>query len=1033
MFAWLDRFSIRRQLGGLFALFLAAGASVLLLDEFEQHRARAALQSLQDDSLSGLRLIKTVSDAYGLDVVDTTFRVRNDLVGWDEGVGRVDRARARIDAAWRRLEALPHSPQEQQQLAAAAQARRTADDAALELRAILLRRDLPALGRFADTRLYPAIDPLTQQMQKLSDLELVQADAVVRADIVRSERISLLRVAVSLLALALAALVGRRVLRNASRGIDQLTWLARRMREHDYTADPGELPTGELGAVMQTFLDMRRDVLGFETELTGQLIRNERTRAELERRERFQASLLDSAQTAIMAVDAQGRFTLVNPFAERLLGVREADLVGRAALHSVFEGRALQALAADLGARLGRPVAADWTALRELARAQAAPRETRLRHRNGTWVPALVAASATGGWGEDDEAGLLLIAADLSALKRLERELRASQARALEASRAKSSFLAAMSHEIRTPMIGVTGMIEVLAHSRLDPDQRQALEVIQQSSQALLRILGDILDLSKIEAGRLELAPAPVDLAALVRATAAGFLGAARARGVALGCEVDPRVAAAYLADALRLRQILGNFLANAVKFTERGRIEAALEFEAALPADAGGQAPRDRLCLRVSDTGIGIAEDQQRLLFQPFRQADADTAQRYGGTGLGLAICQRLAELMGGRIELHSEAGVGTTVRLRLELARADPADAGAEPPLPVRAPPESDRAAREGRLVLLVDDHPTNRLVLARQLALAGYACETAAGGEEGLQRWRSGRYALVLTDLRMPGLDGHALARAIRAEQAQAGIGAGDARRTPILALTASALKDEAEACMQSGMDDCLVKPVATATLAAALRRWLPAPAGEAAAREAPAGAEAGAAAAFATADDAAAGGARDGSPASADPDGSSPGGAAAFAVAQGARASADADDAAVDRLDGHAPARAPGRALDLDVLRALLADSGGGDAAAVLSDFLACAEQDLDGLRRAHADGDIGALHRHAHRLKGAAQLIGAQDVAEAAQALERVAGAHAVRGRERPAQGAQEVWGLSAVLIGEVCAALRRLRRLGEAM
>nr|WP_175429341.1 PAS domain-containing protein [Lysobacter enzymogenes] len=253
------------------------------------------------------------------------------------------------------------------------------------MRAILMRRDLPALGRFADTRLYPAIDPLTQRMQKLSDLELIQADAVVRADIARSERVSALRIAVSLLALTLAALVGRRVLRNASRGIDQLTWLARRMREHDYTADPGELPPGELGAVMQTFLDMRRDVLGFETELTGQLIRNERTRAELERRERFQASLLDSAQTAIMAVDAQGRFTLVNPFAERLLGLREADAVGRAPLHSVFEGRALRALASELGAQLGRPVAADWTALRELARAT--PRRAR---------PACATATAPG-------------------------------------------------------------------------------------------------------------------------------------------------------------------------------------------------------------------------------------------------------------------------------------------------------------------------------------------------------------------------------------------------------------------------------------------------------------------------------------------------------------------------------------------------------------------------------------------------------------------------------------------------------------
>ena len=957
MFAWLDRFSVRRQLWGLFALFLAAGSSVLLIDEIEQHRARGALQSLQDDSLRGLRLIKTISDAYGLDVVDTTFRVRNDLVGWDEGVDRVDRARARIDAAWRELDALPHSPREQQQLNAAGLARRTADAAAQELRAILQRRDLPALGRFADTRLYPAIDPLTQRMQQLSDLELVQADAVVRADIVRSERVSALRIAVSLLALALAALVGRRVLRNASRGVDQLTWLARRMRDHDYTADPGELPPGELGAVMQTFLDMRRDVLGFETELTGQLIRNERTRAELERRQRFQASLLDSAQTAIMSVDAEGRFTLVNPFAERLLGLREAEAVGRERLHAVFETRALQALATELSARLGRPVAADWTALRELARGQAAPRETRLRHRNGTWVPALVAVSATGG-DDDEPPGLLVIAADLSALKRLERELRASEARAQDASRAKSSFLAAMSHEIRTPMIGVTGMIEVLAHSRLDGEQRQALEVIQQSSQSLLQIIGDILDFSKIEAGRLELAPAPVDLAALVRTTAAGFLGAARTRAVALRCEVDARVAAAYRADALRLRQILGNFLSNAVKFTEHGSIDVALEFEATQPPAAGDDAPRDRLCLRVSDTGIGIDAQRQRLLFQPFQQADADTAQRYGGTGLGLAICRRLAELMGGEIAMDSEPGVGTTLRLRLNLMRA-PAperDDAADEAMTLNAatPPDPERAARAGRLVLLVDDHPTNRLVIARQLALAGYACETADGGEAGLQRWRSGRYALVLTDLRMPGMDGYALTRAIRAEQAQAGIGDGDARRTPILALTASALKDEADACFAAGMDDCLVKPIAAAKLAAALRRWLPA-------RD----------------DDA-----------------------------------ATATAASISML---APHRDLGRVLDLDVLHTLLADSGGSEAQTLLADFLLAADEDLAGLHSAHAAGDAGALHRHAHRLKGAAQLIGAQELAEAAQALEQAA-------------RAQDLSWMDA-LIGDARTALRHLHEL----
>lgn len=980
MFAWLDRFSIRRQLWGLFALFLLAGASVLLIDEIEQQRARRTLQTLQDDALLGLRLIKTISDGYGLDVVDTTFRVRNDLVGWDEGLARVEGAQRRIDQAWLRLQTLPHSAHETEQLHAAALARHTADAAAAELRAILRRRDLLALGRFADTRLYPAIDPLTQRLQTLSDLELTQTDAVVRADIVRSEQVSLLRIVVSLLALGLAALIGRRVLRNASRGIDRLTWLARRMREHDYTAEPGELPSGELGVVMQAFIEMRRDVLGFETELTGQLIRNERTRAELERRERFQASLLDSAQTAILAVDGDGRFTLVNPFAERLLGVREADLVGRESLQAVFEPRALRTLAAELSAQLDQPVFADWTALRELARGNAAPRETRLRHRNGTWVPALVAVSATRE-GEDDAPGLLVVAADLSALKRLERALRVSEARAQDANRAKSSFLAAMSHEIRTPMIGVTGMIEVLSHSRLDAEQRHALEVIQHSSQSLLQIIGDILDFSKIEAGRLELATDAVSLPTLLRTTVAGFLGAASSRGVQLSCHIDERIAPAHHADALRLRQIVGNFLSNAVKFTERGMIQVALEYEGreepdsqasavdaasadSTDADAidpardksGTQPPaRDLLCLRVTDTGIGVSAEQQQRLFEPFNQADGDTTRRYGGTGLGLAICKRLAELMGGQISLHSEPGIGTTLRLRVALARASQAELNAAPTaLPTtlalvpRPLPDLATAERERSLILLIDDHPTNRLVIARQLALAGYACETVASGEEGLQRWRSGRYALLLSDVHMPGLDGYGLARALREEEARASIGRGDSRRTPILALTASALKGEAEACLAAGMDDCLIKPIAVARLAASLRQWLP--------------------------------------------------------------HTAPSEPPPPDLLEGHDRMRV----LDVAVLRRLLDDSDS-EAGDVLDDFLAATAQDLADLHRAHRDGDLSVLQHCAHRIRGAAQLVGAVELSEAADALEQAARA--------------QDWTLALSLLSDVETAVERLRRL----
>lgn len=950
MRAWLGTLSIRRQLWALFGLLLLTGATVLVIDEVAQYRARESLLTLRDDSLRGLRRIKMVSDAYGLDVVDTTFRVRNDLVPWREGVATVDEARRRIDESWAVLAQLPRTPEEDVHFRAAGEARVAADAAAAELRAILVREDIDALGRFADTRLYPAIDPVTERLKLLSELALVEADSVVRDDIVRSRRTSFLRIGLSALALLIAAVVGRQVLRNAYRGVESLTWLARRMREHDYTATPKYQPSGELATVMQAFMEMRRDVLGFENELTGQLIRNERTRAELERREHFQRSLLDAAQTAIVAVDAQGQFTLVNPFAEHLLGWHATDLLARERLHALFEPKALQALAYELGDRLGRPVQADWTALRELALMRAAPREAMLRHRNGTWVPALLAVSAMSD-SDGGDGGLLLVAADLSAIRRLERELRASEARAQEASRAKSSFLAAMSHEIRTPMIGVTGMIEVLAHSRLDPEQRRALNVIQQSSASLLQIIGGILDFSKIEAGRLELSPTVVALPALLRSTVANYAGAASSKGLNLLCDIDPRVGPAHRADGLRLRQVIGNFLSNALKFTEQGLVQAALEWRSSAK-DADGTV-RDTLCFRVTDTGIGVGEEQQRHLFQPFSQAEGDTTRRYGGTGLGLAICRRLAELMGGEVSMESRPGLGTSMRLVVSLARAPeselPADADSAEAPPAIAPrpmPSLEQAERERSLVLLADDHPTNRMVIARQLALAGYASESAEDGLQALERWRSGRYALLLSDVHMPGLDGYALARAIREAEQSQGLA-----RTPIVALTASALKGEAERCLAAGMDDYLSKPVSVPVLATCLQRWLP-----------------------------------------------------HTRPADGYGARADAT-AALPQLD-----RA--RALDAEVLGALTGGSAA-EAIGLLEEFLAATAQDLSALHAARDGGDAIALTRQAHKIKGAARMVGATELAQAAGELE--------------AAGRQDDWPAILPLAAALDSAVQHLR------
>jgi len=937
--------SIRHQLWALFGLFLLAGFSVLVIDEIAQYRARASLLELKDDSLVRMRRLKAVSDGYGLGVVDTTFRVRNGLQSWADGVSTLDATRERIDRHWNALQAMPRAPAQQQLFEQVLQARADADAATARLRRILVARDAGALATFADTALYPAIDPMTTRIQALSDLAMVEADALVRADLARNRRVSVSRIGLSLLTLLAVVLIGRVVLRNAYRGIESLSFLVRRMRAHDYTAQPRFQPRGELGTVMEGLVEMRRDVLAFETELTEQLARNETTRAELARRDRFQRSLLDAAQVAIFAIDARGAWSVFNPFAERLLGRRAGDMLGKVVRYGgaaqpddsplLLDPEQIESTCAKLSARLGREVPTDWRALVELAELEQPPAEATLRHRDGHPIPVLLALSPF----DDDQgerAGVIAVAADLSAIKQLQSELRDSEARAQAANHAKSAFLAAMSHEIRTPMIGVTGMVEVLAHTRLDADQRHALNIIQHSSQSLLQIIGDILDFSKIEAGRLDLAPEPVRLPALVRSTVANYSGAASSKGLALECRIDERLAAAHLADPLRLRQILGNFLSNAIKFTDDGRVEVALEWRGEVEPTGATTPGRERVRLRVRDSGIGVSAEAQARLFEPFSQAEGDTTRRFGGTGLGLAICRRLAELMGGEVRMDSAVGEGTTLALELVLPRAhagevavEAADDTTPAAFAPRRLPDIEQAVRERSLVLLVDDHPTNRLVIARQLALAGYASESADDGSEGLQRWRSGRYALLLSDVHMPGLDGYQLAAAIREEEARGGL-----PRTPIVALTASALKGEAERCIGAGMDDYLAKPVSVATLQVCLQRWLP-----------------------------------------------------------HTGAGGDGGNRDRDREPAIDPTSAPGLpqlhhppALDGETLDALT----GGDrteAGLLLADFLGSTAMDLGELDRAVRHGDNAATTRQAHKIKGAARLVGAIELAEAAAALE----------------------------------------------
>ena len=411
-----------------------------------------------------------------------------------------------------------------------------------------------------------------------------------------------------------------------------------------------------------------------------------------------------------------------------------------------------------------------------------------------------------------------------------EQELRDALARATDeatsASLAKSAFLATMSHEIRTPMNGVLGLLELLGLTDLDAGQRSTLAVVRSSGESLLRILDDILDFSKIEANRLALDPAPASLRRLLEGTRQVYASHASGKGLVLQSDIDPRLAPALVLDRHRVAQVLNNLVSNALKFTERGSVT----IQARLVSATEG---RQQVAITVIDTGIGIAPEAASRLFQPFVQSGPETARRYGGTGLGLVISRRLATLMGGTLMLDSVPGQGTRAVFRCEFATAEGADPEAEASelaqrelqgllARSRTAPAPEQAAQEGTLVLVVDDHPTNRMVLGRQLNSLGYAVETAADGREAFEAWKTGRYGLVVADCNMPGMSGYDLVRALRAHEKQHVL-----PRTPVFACTANAMPGESAICREAGMDEYLVKPIGMGELARQLRAWLPLP--------------------------------------------------------------------------------------------------------------------------------------------------------------------------------------------------------------
>ena len=543
-----------------------------------------------------------------------------------------------------------------------------------------------------------------------------------------------------------------------------------------------------------SLLPMLMSVAPFVLDGQQYLVAFVRDISESERSRLVHSAILENASIGI-ALTRDQHFVLANPCVETMFGWTRGALVGQHGSVVWPSTEDWQAVGRDLGP--------------QLAAGQQIEAERRMRRRDGSTFLARLLAQAVDP-AHPSRGGTIWIIEDVTERRRVDAALAQAKDEAQAASRAKSAFLANTSHEIRTPLNGLLGLGRLAQQPDIpEAQRREFLNQMMDSAESLSGLISDILDLSKIEAGRLTLETQPFSLRELLGSIRLAYLTLAQARGLTFALEIDPALPVWVFGDPLRTRQILSNYLTNALKFTEAGGITVSVK---ALARNAQGSAG-EWVHIEVRDTGPGIAAEQQARLFQPFTQADESTTRRFGGTGLGLSICRELATLMGGEVGVQSRPGEGATFWAELPLPAA---------PAPLAHQPREARssgAGLQGRRVLIAEDHPVNMLIAVAQLEQWGMEVAQASDGRQAIEAVRAAAsvgkpFDVVLMDVQMPVMGGHDATRELRKQFSAAEL--------PIVALTAAALVSERDDAFAAGMNDFLTKPIDTPKLHQTLLR-------------------------------------------------------------------------------------------------------------------------------------------------------------------------------------------------------------------